>query len=138
MVRLATRAVVCYHCRRGFAAALRAMMLTCPHCYKPVKVNDIVVRRAHHAPRVETCGRIFVDRRGWVSAGVVHAGEGIEVQGTLDARRVVAGPVHLGPRASWRGDLRAPSVHLEPGARVAAGFFEIGPGEPEPCGRGAG
>ncbi len=129
MVRLATRAVVCYHCRRGFNAAMQAMVLTCPHCYKPVKVSDIVVRKAHHAPRVETCGRIFVDRKGWISAGIVHAGEGMEILGTLDARRVVAGPVVLGPRSMWRGDLRAPSVHLEPGARVDAGFFEIGPEE---------
>ncbi len=132
MVRLATRAVVCYHCRRGFDAAERAMILTCPHCYKPVRVSDIVVKKAHHAPRIETCGRLFVDRKGWVSAGIVHAGEGIEVLGTLDARCVVSGPVHMGARATWRGDLRAPSVHLEPGARVDAGFFEIGDEEPAP------
>jgi hypothetical protein len=68
----------------------------------------------------------------------VHAGEGIDMQGTLDARRVIAGPVVVGPRATWRGDLRAPSVHLSPGCRVEDGFFEIGPEhEPAAGGRGA-
>lgn len=125
------RAVRCYHCGRGFEAAAKAMLLTCPHCYKPVRMNDVVVKGAHHTKSVETCGRILVERKGWLMASHVHAVGGIEVHGTLDARTVVSGPVYLHSKSRFRGDLTAPTIYLETGASVDGGYFVIGPPIPE-------
>ncbi len=121
------RSVRCYRCQAPFAASARAIVLTCPHCYQRVHIEDVVIRGNHHANSVETCGRILVAPRGWLMAGVVIAADGIEVLGRLHAKYVQSGPVFLGAGASWRGSLLAPSIVIEPGAAVEDGLFDIGP-----------
>lgn len=121
------RSVRCYRCQAPFAASARAIVLTCPHCYQRVHIEDVIVRGNHHANSVETCGKILVAPRGWLMAGVVIAAEGIEVLGRFHAKYVRSGPVFLGAGASWRGSLLAPSIVIEPGAAVEDGLFDIGP-----------
>lgn len=121
----ATRPVECYHCRRRFEAAQKAILISCPHCYQRVRINDVIVKSVHHERSVETCGRILVEKKGWMMASFVHAGEGIEVLGSLDAKSVVSGPVLLGPKSRWKGDLTAPCLYIEPGATIEGGFFRI-------------
>ena len=45
--------------------------------------------------------------------------------GSLDAKSVVSGPVLLGPKSRWKGDLTAPRLYIEPGATIEGGFFRI-------------
>lgn len=121
----ATRAIDCYHCGRRFEAAVKAILLSCPHCYQRVRIDDVVVRSVHHARTVETCGRILIEKKGWVMASFVRAPEGIEVLGAMEAKSVVSGPVLLGPKSRWKGDLTAPRLYIEPGATIEGGFFRI-------------
>lgn len=121
------RSVRCYRCQAPFVASARAIVLTCPHCYQRVHIEDVVVRGNHHANSVETCGKILVAPRGWLMAGVVIAAGGIEVLGRLHAKYVQSGPVFLAAGATWRGSLLAPSIVIEPGASVEDGLFDIGP-----------
>ncbi|MFO0834887.1 MAG: polymer-forming cytoskeletal protein [Phycisphaerales bacterium] len=121
------RSVRCYRCQAPFVASARAIVLTCPHCYQRVHIEDVIVRGNHHANSVETCGRILVAPRGWLMAGVIIAAGGIEVLGRLHAKYVQSGPVFLAAGATWRGSLLAPSIVIEPGASVEDGLFDIGP-----------
>lgn len=119
------REVRCLHCHRGFTVPARATVLTCPACSKRVRVDDVVVNRATFEPRVETCGKIVVKSRGKITANVVQAGMGIQVQGELDAGHVAADEVLLGDCGRWRGDLTCAVIKVMPGATILGGRFTI-------------
>lgn len=122
-----TRAVVCYHCHRGFDAAARAITLTCPSCYKPLRLDDVVIKGVHHAARLETCGFVVVERKGWLMATSVYAGSGLDVLGSLETKAAVAPRVLITATARWRGNLRCRQLRIDPGAAVDGGYFEVGP-----------
>lgn len=112
------RHVRCYHCGSEFPIPAKALTLSCPSCFKRVGLQDIYVRKTAHAAKVETCGVIFIEKKGWLSATCIRAGEGIEIQGRVDGNVVSDGPVVVGPRAVVRGSLRAPRVVIDPGATL--------------------
>ena len=75
---------------------------------------------------VRTCGRIHITKRGRVLADLVEAHGGIYCLGTIDARRVLSGkPVTLGNKSRFKGDLTAPGLNVESGARIDGGYFAI-------------
>lgn len=121
----AFRTVQCYHCRRTFDVGARAMTITCPKCFKRVQVQDVVVKEAQGLKKLQTCGKVVVEKKGRVVADLVEAHEGIEVKGIIRAAVLSGGPVVLHPKSTWRGDCRAPSLHIEPGAVIERGFFTI-------------
>ncbi len=121
----ATKTVQCYHCGHRFDVSGRAMSTSCPGCYKPVVVQDVVVKGFQTIQKLQTCGRVLIKRRGRVVAGLIEAQEGIEVQGILNGNAISAGPVVIGSKAQWKGDCRAPSLEVKLGARIESGFFEI-------------
>lgn len=120
--RSGPRTVQCYECRRRFQVGGRAESTACPGCGRAVIVGDVVVRQLKPVTTVRTCGRVIVQRRGRVIARRVEAHLGLDVLGVLDADVVSGGPVHIGPRAQWKGDCRAPTVVISPGARVSGRF----------------
>jgi len=61
-----------------------------------------------------------------VIAQLVEAHEGIEVQGVMDSKVVCRGPVLIGAKAQWKGDLAAPTLEVKLGAKIEKGYFEIG------------
>ncbi len=122
-----TRAVTCYHCHRGFDAAARALTLSCPRCYKPLRLDDVSIKGVHHAARLETCGRLVIERKGWVMAASIYAGAGIELHGALEAKAIVTPTLWVGPKARVRGDIRARALTLELGALVDTSHFDVGP-----------
>ena len=121
------RFVRCYHCYHTFRTAPAAQSLTCPACYKHVRVDDIVIDDCRHCPKMETAGTIFVRRRAKLSVRTLVAGMGLEVLGELQAGSVTAGRVYLGPRVAWQGDCCAGSVNLDPAAQITGGRFRIDP-----------
>lgn len=121
----AFRKVQCYHCRQTFDVGARAMTITCPKCFKRVQVQDVVVKEAQGLKRLQTCGKIIIERKGRVIADLVEAHEGIEVKGILQAAVVAGGPVVLRSKSKWKGDCRAPELHIDEGASIQSGFFEI-------------
>lgn len=119
------RKVQCYHCRETFAVGARAMTMTCPKCFKRVQIQDVVIKNAHGVKKLQTCGKVVVEKKGRVIADLVEAHEGIEVRGILQAAVLSGGAVVLRAKAEWKGDCRAPSMLIEPGASIRGGFFQI-------------
>lgn len=104
------------------------MTVSCPACFRPVLVEDIVVKNATGNTTLQTCGRLVVQRKGRITAKKIQAIEGVEMLGTLDANVETEGEVRIGPAGKWKGDCHAPVLKLEAGAEILGGHFAIGPG----------
>lgn len=126
MARVATpRPVHCYHCGHRFEVSLRTMSLPCPQCHRTLVVEDVVIRNYRPVKTLATCGRLIVRRGGRVVAQTIEAHAGVECHGAVHASVRSGGPVTLGARAEWKGDLAAPSLQVKNGARVLGGRFQI-------------
>ena len=103
------------------------MSIPCPGCNKPVLIEDVIVKGYKGVITVETCGKLIVRRRGRVVAQQrIIAHQGIEVEGTVESPRVMSGgPVRIGPKGVWKGDLRAPSLEVQEGAKIRNSHFTI-------------
>jgi hypothetical protein len=101
------------------------MTMTCPKCSKPLLVEDVVIKVAHAVRKIQTCGRLVVQKKGRVIAQTVEAHGGVEVEGILEANVVSGGPVRIGAKAQWKGNCTAPSLEVELGGRINKGFFVI-------------
>jgi len=103
------------------------MSTTCPECNLALVIEDIKVKGYTAVNILETCGRLVIPKRKHivVQAHVVaHAG--IEVYGRLECEQAISqGPVILGPKADWKGNLRAPSLVVAQGAKIQGGYFSI-------------
>lgn len=103
------------------------MSTTCPECNLSLVIEDIKVKGYIAVNSLETCGRLVIPKRKHVVVQahvVAHAG--IEVNGRLECEQAISqGPVILGPKADWMGDLRAPVLIVEPGATIQGGYFSI-------------
>ena len=120
------RVIQCYHCRASFEVSARAMTVACATCGKRVIVHDVKIKDAQAVTRLQTCGKITIEKRGAVIAQLVEAHGGIDVLGTLDSKKIlVRGPMRLGPKSTLRGNLRAEAIEINPGAKVRGGNFEI-------------
>ncbi|MCA9300149.1 MAG: polymer-forming cytoskeletal protein [Phycisphaerales bacterium] len=103
----------------------KTMSTSCPKCAKALMVDDVIVKSAQGVRKIQTCGKIRVTRRGRVVAQLVEAHEGIECEGIMEANVVSGGHVTIGAKARWKGDCRAPSITIKPGANVEGGWFCI-------------
>jgi hypothetical protein len=119
------RLIQCYHCRHRFEVGAKTMTTSCPGCNKPLMVEDVVVKGLEAVRKLQTCGRIVVQKKGRVIAQLVEAHLGIEVDGVVEAGAFQGGPVRIGEKGEWKGDCRAPVLHLEAGGRIHGGFFTI-------------
>lgn len=108
------------------------MSISCPWCSRRVTLDDLFVRDRCWTSRLQTCGRIFVHRKGLVNARIIEAMEGIEIHGVVEGSVVSAGPVLIGAGARIRGDLAAPSINIESGATIEGGMFRISSALPPP------
>lgn len=134
----APRTVECYHCRHRFTVSWQTMTTSCPKCARGLNVEDIIIKVAYAVRKIQTCGRLVVEKKGRVSAHSVEAHGGVDVEGSLEANVVSRGHVRIGPKAQWKGDLTAPTLLVELGGQVTRGFFVIEPlppgAAPEPVG----
>jgi hypothetical protein len=121
----APRTVQCYLCRHRFEVSGRAMTTSCPGCNKPLLVDDVIVKGIEAVRKLQTCGRIVIQKKGHVMAQLVEAHGGIEVEGILEANVISGGHVRIGAKARWKGDCHAPSFEIEPGGCIAGGYFVI-------------
>lgn len=123
----ADRTVRCVHCAGPFVVPGAAQVLTCPLCYKRVRVDDVVVTGSQIHGRVETCGSVVIRRGGRFHVEVLKAGMGLLVEGEVRTGHAVAPMVVMGPEAVWRGDLQTAKLDLHPQSRIVAGRFRIRP-----------
>lgn len=123
----ARRTVRCLYCASPFVVPGTATTLTCPVCYKRVRVDDVVLsgRQNHH--KVETCGVIVVKRGAKVTADTLSSGTGILVEGEVRTRVSYAPSIVIGPEAAWHGDLQTDQLTIEPGGTILGGKFNVKP-----------
>jgi len=119
------RPVQCYHCRHRFDVGAMTQSTVCPACNKSLVVQDVVINTLKAVRKIQTCGKVIVQKKGHVIATLVEANEGVEVDGVMDGAVVTQGAVRLGKTAHWKGDCRAPSLAVELGCVVTSGYFEI-------------
>ena len=73
-----------------------------------------------------TCGKIIVKKRGRLNSQFLEAHGGIECEGNIDAGEVISGgPVWIGKKGSYKGDLRAPSLIIESGAKIGLSLVNV-------------
>lgn len=121
----ATRPVQCYHCRHRFEVAAQARTGSCPKCSKALQFDDVVVADYFAVRKVQTCGKVVVNKKGRIVAQLVEASGGIEVQGAIEAKVVTPGRVHIGPKGHLKGDCLATTLAVELGATITGGIFQI-------------
>ncbi len=119
------RKVQCYHCRHRFDISSRAVSISCPKCSKALVVEDVVINSAHNVRKIQTCGKVVIEKKGRVVAQLIEAHEGVFVEGILEAKVLSGGPVKIGAKAQWKGDCSAPSLEVELGGRIERGYFVI-------------
>lgn len=127
---IAPRTVQCYHCDKPFDVPARAMSISCPWCYTRVTLDDLVVKDTCWTSKVQTCGKIIIHRRGTLVSSSIEARGGMVIHGGAEGRLVSGGPVWIGRFARVKGDLIAPTIDIEPGARIEGGFFRISTAPP--------
>jgi len=120
-----SQTVECYHCRQAFEAGKKAITIPCPRCHRVVTVGDVVVKTLKAVVKLQTCGRVVIEPKGRVTAELVEAHLGVDVAGSIEANVVSGGPVRIRAKARWKGDCRAPVLLVEPGGRIAGGYFVI-------------
>lgn len=123
----APRKVQCYHCRHRFDVGARTMTTSCPHCSKALMVDDVIVKTLEAVRKIQTCGKVVIQKKGRVIAQLVEAHMGVEVEsgGVMEANVLSGGPVRIRAKAQWKGDCQAPSLAIEDGCRIAGGFFNV-------------
>lgn len=121
------RTVQCYHCGLDLQVGAHAISMMCPHCYRGLRTDDIVIKRSTTHARVQTCGTIHITKRGRLYAGLIQSSRGVTVEGTLHGQVITRGPVVIGPRGKWTGGCTAPMLTVHEGARINAGLFRIQP-----------
>jgi hypothetical protein len=92
-------------------------------------VADLILKsRELKGPKREerTCGKIVVPKKARLIVDRITAHGGIEVQGTLEAKHIIAGgKVRIGPHAKFKGELHAMSVTIESGAVIQPSVFAV-------------
>jgi len=115
--------VVCTHCERPSEVGSRAMSVFCPHCKKRLILEDFKITTYHAVREFATCGDILIEKRGYVCA-MVKVGN-LTVRGKIHGQVISKGLVHLHKTAWLQGDLQAPLLRVESGAKLN-GFLRIG------------
>jgi Polymer-forming cytoskeletal len=119
------RTIHCYHCRHRFEVSPQTLTATCPKCAKHLQLEDVVVKVTYSVRKIQTCGRLLVQKKGRVIAQSVEAHGGVEVEGALEANVLSGGPVRIRSKAQWKGDCAAPSLEVELGGQIDKGYFVI-------------
>ncbi|MBC7783974.1 MAG: polymer-forming cytoskeletal protein [Burkholderiales bacterium] len=121
--------IVCLYCNKPQEVSRRAVQLTCKHCYKSLKVEDILIKQYEARRSIETCGMVVVEKRGHVVADRILCG-GLIVRGKVKGAVTSRGSVLVGPEADLIGDVTAPALAVGAGA-VLNGNYQIVPTQPE-------
>ena len=116
--------IVCLYCDKPQEISRLAKQITCKHCYKSLKVEDIVIKAYEARRSIETVGVVVVEKKGNVVADRMLCG-GLIVRGKVKATVSSRGTVLVGPDADLIGDVNAPTLAVGAGA-VLKGRYEIG------------
>jgi hypothetical protein len=121
--------IVCLYCGKPQEIGRKALTITCRHCNKSLKLEDLAFKSYEARRAIETCGVVTVEKKGNVVSDRVLCG-GLIVRGKLRGNITSRGPVLVGPEAEIRGDVIAPTLAVGAGA-VLDGQYSIGQSQPE-------
>lgn len=116
--------ITCLHCGQSQPVARKALTVVCRYCHKSLRLEDLPIKDYQARRSVETCGVVTVEKKGQIVADRVLCG-GMVIRGKVKATIRSAGPVLVGPDAEIKGDVRAPSLAVGPGA-ILEGQYQIG------------
>lgn len=114
----------CLYCEQSQEISRKALTITCRHCHKSLRVEDVLIKQYEARRAVDTCGIITVEKKGHVVAEKLHCG-GMVVRGKVKGAVISRGPVLIGPDAEITGDVTAPALAVGAGA-VLKGHYRIG------------
>ena len=123
--------ITCLYCGRSQEQGRRALSVTCKHCHKSLKLEDLSFKQYVGQRAIETCGIVTVEKKGNVVSDRVICG-GLIVRGKLKGNVTSRGPVLVGPEAEIKGDVSAPVLAVGAGA-VLNGQYSIGQPETPPA-----
>ncbi len=115
--------VTCTHCDQASEVGQKAMSVFCPHCKKRLILEDFKITTYHGVREFATCGDVVVEKRGHVCAAVKVSN--LTVKGKIQGNVIARGKVKVHKTAWFTGDLQAPSLTVEGGAKLN-GFMRIG------------
>ena len=118
--------VICLYCNQPQEISRRAMTITCKHCHKSLRVEDVVIKQYEARRVIGTVGIITVEKRGNVVADKLQCG-GMVVRGKVKGTIISRGPVIVGPEAEIKGDVTAPAMAVGAGA-ILEGNYRVGQG----------
>lgn len=116
--------ITCLYCEKPQEVGRRALSITCKHCNKSLKLEDVRYKDYTARRAIETCGIVTIEKKGNVVSDRVQCG-GLIVRGKLKGHVVSRGPVLVGPEAEIKGDVRAPALAVGAGA-ILEGNYAIG------------
>lgn len=116
--------VRCLYCGQPQEISRKALTITCKHCNKALRVEDVLIKQYEARRTVDTVGIITVEKKGNVVADKLNCG-GLVVRGKVKGTIVSRGPVLVGPEAEIKGDVTAPSLAVGAGA-ILEGQYRIG------------
>lgn len=119
----AAKQVRCTHCAEIAEVGRRAMSVVCPHCSRRLILEDYKISGYHGVREFATCGDIVVERIGTVAA-LIKVGN-LTVKGMVQGNVFARGRVSIRKTGTYRGDIQAPTLHVESGAKLK-GFVRIG------------
>ena len=117
--------VCCLYCHREFLVSSRAFSVCCPGCSQRLDVEDRDFIGYFHTPHgIETSGDCRIAATGELRARLhVHS---LECAGRLQGDVMAYEKVTFGDQARAIGDVTAPRLEVQAGARLQ-GYFQIGP-----------
>ena len=111
------RRVHCPACGHRFEVSRRAIVLRCPQCTGPVRLEDYTLRDQQEV-ELSTMGDVHVIAGATINGSVI-CGRLLN-DGTLDGQLNIAGELELTPQSVTSGHITACSLHVRPGATLRA------------------
>jgi hypothetical protein len=122
--------VVCLFCNRPQEVGRKAISMTCKHCNRSLRLEDLRFKDYNARRVIETCGIVTIEKKGNVIADRINCG-GLIVRGKVKGEVQSRGPVLVGPEAEIKGDVSAPTIAIGAGA-ILEGRYSIGETAPKP------
>ena len=111
-----TRIVRCWHCKGMMKVPRRALSVFCPHCQKRASLEDLVIVGSHPGKSLVTCGNIRIEPTAKLHVEVqAHR---VVVNGRIKGPITASESVEVGPTGHVIGDIRAPRIVVQEGARI--------------------
>jgi hypothetical protein len=117
--------VLCLFCNQQNEVGQRAMSITCRHCHKPLRLEDIRIKEYQARRQIDTCGTVVIEKKGNVISDRILCGAMV-VRGKVKGQISSRGPVLISPEAEVTGDVTAPALAVGAGA-ILEGEYRIGP-----------